>query len=88
MSEVHTLSVPFILLVSAFVASLVSLSAWILSLERRKVEKEDFDRYSSRVESRMTALHAEMMQELRDLRAALRHVDECPYLKTLGQKAE
>ena len=75
------------------------MAAWILNVERRKVEKKEYDqhqeqdrqsfeRYSSRVESRMTALHAEMMQELRDLRAALRHVDECPYLKTLGQKAE
>lgn|SRR5574341_405492 len=103
---VQHLSIPLLLLVSAVAGILLSLGGWILSLERRKLDKEDFVVYSSKLESRLQAMQtditarivslvdlqkgerAEIMTEIRDLRGALRHVDECPYLEDLKQRGK
>ena len=94
-----SMPVPLLFLIGAIASALLGLAGWVLNIERKKVEKKDYDRdrdldrqnfekYSSRVESRMTALHAEMMAAVIGLKTSLRHVDECPYLKDIGRKAE
>lgn len=77
----HGVDFPFVLLVTGFITALLMLAGWALSLERRKLDKEeaqktremdrmdaqkvrdedrkDFQNYSSKLESRLQAMHTD-----------------------------
>ena len=88
LSPATHISYPLTILVSAFVTGMIGLGAWLLSLERKKLDKTDFSRYTSTIESRFTAMHSEIIQEFRELRARVRHVDDCPYLRDIQRRAD
>ncbi len=97
-SALHT-PLPFLVIISAFVMALIGLAGWALSLERRKLEKEsfrliraedreDFRMYSSKLESRLQAMHSEVLDQIRDVRDAMRHVEQCPYLDDIKRRGQ
>ena len=67
--------IPILVLVTGFISALLILAGWVLSLERRKVDRREFEMYSSKLESRLQAMQtdlttriirvSEMVQEVR-----------------------
>ena len=57
---VHATGVPILLLVTGFISALLILAGWLLSLERRKVDRREFEMYSSKLESRIQAMQTDI----------------------------
>ena len=68
---VQQTGVPIVFIVSGFISALLIITGWVLSLERRKMDKssyeaqrkedrKEFEMYSSKLESRLQAMMTDM----------------------------
>ena len=57
---VQQTGVPIVFIVSGFISALVIIAGWVLSLERRKVDRREFEMYSSKLESRLQAMQTDL----------------------------
>ena len=67
--------IPILVLVTGFISALLILTGWVLSLERRKMDKsayedqrkedrKDFESYSSKLESRLQAMMTDVTNRI------------------------
>lgn len=72
--------IPILVLVTGFISALLVLAGWVLSLERRKVDKTEYDiqrelerkafeQYSSKLESRLQAMMTDVTNRILTLYA-------------------
>ena len=67
---VHSTGIPIVLMVSCFISMLLLLAGWILSLEQRKVNRREFESYSSKLESRMQTMQTDLVLRITEGHAA------------------
>ena len=67
---IHSTGIPIFALVTGFLSMLLLLGGWLLSLEQRKINRREFDGYSSKLESRMLAMQTDLALRITEVHTA------------------